>query len=755
MRCYPLPTTVLENTYSAVSLGADGRLLRIGLSARGTYRIPLRLEDISPELKAGVLAYEDQYFYRHPGVNPIAFLRSAIANVRHARVLMGGSTITMQVAKLMEPKPRTFRSKLFEIFRAFQLESVYSKDQLLALYLNLVPMGGNIEGVGAASYLYFGKPARGLSLSESALLIGLPRSPGHFRPDRHAVRAKEQRNRVLERMQGTLHFPPEILRAAEAAPIPERRFPNPYAYPHLIQRLARSQSTLPLDAFSQRLTINPRLQALAETRLRATLAALASAGVHNGAVIIVENKTQRVRAYVGSPDFMDQAHGGQINGAAIRRSPGSLLKPFLYGLAIDQGRLTPRQLVYDIERNYDGYIPANFDRRFAGPVSAEEALVRSLNVPAVNLEFELGTNGLISLLRRAGFLERRPSELAPGLSAVLGAVPLTLEEMVRLYAAIANGGEMKDLVFFDQDSARTHGVRILSPESSFLVSEMLSKLERPDLPQSWEFTANRGKIAFKTGTSFGLRDAWSVGFNPRYTIGVWLGNVDAKGSSALVGIKAAAPLLVSLFNDVDRYQDGWFKPPPGVRTRAVCALSGEPLGPDCTGHATDFYIPGVSGTNRCSVHRRIAVRKKDGVEMCRFCMDGARSDYSERVVETWPPDVASFLRKRGDHRVFLPPHNPQCRALHENEGLKVRSPLPGGFYAVTDAVARGAQKIPLQVQSRQSNARVFWYVDDVLMGSGSPDEVLYVTPAPGRHRATVLDALGRHDSVDFRVQRSF
>ncbi len=749
LKVVPLPEEVLERDYSTLSLAPDGRLLRISLSPRDKYRIRLPLSQIDENLKKGFLLYEDRYFFYHPGVNAVALARSAAGNLRRRRVTMGGSTLTMQIAKLMEPKRRTWKAKIIEMFRAMQLEAAYSKDELFELYLNMIPMGGNIEGVGAASYLYYGKPAQHLSFGEIALLIGLPRSPNKYRPDVHPEAAHIQKAKIMNRIGPGLGISSEVIAKNVSAPLPRNRFPNPFHCPHLVIR-TRSLT----EGQIRRYTIAPSLQLHCEALLKKTMDGLRSERTYNGAVIVIDNKTMKVLAYVGSPDFNDALHGGQVNGAAILRSPGSLLKPFLYAAAMDQGVLTPRKVLFDVERNYDGYIPANFDRRFLGPVPAEEALARSLNVPAINLEFELGQGGLSALVRKSRLGDPRREPAKAGLSLVLGAYPFRLEELMRLYAALANEGRLRDLVFFEEDLVRPNkGFQLLSPEACFITAEMLSKLERPDLPQSWEFTSNRGKIAFKTGTSFGLRDAWTVGLNPDYTVGVWLGNVDSKGSSALVGIKAAAPLVVSIFNDLTRYEDHWFKKPERVGVREVCAVSGQPLGPFCSAKIQDYFIPGVSHHHPCAVHRRIMVRKKDGVEVCTHCMTGPRNAYTEKVAEVWMPDVATFLRQKGFSTITLPPHNPACKASRNELGLKIRSPMAGGYYAVTDALQGAAQKIPLMLQSQSGTERVYWFVDEVFIGQGSPDQTHYLQPTPGRHRLSVVDSRGQFDSLEFFVRR--
>ncbi len=747
---FPLPTGLLESDYSTLHLDTRGHLLRISLSPSGKYRLRLPLNRMADTLKRGFLLYEDRFFYYHQGVNPLSILRSLALNTKHAKVLMGGSTLTLQIAKMIEPKRRTLGAKLLETLRAWQLEGTYSKNQLLELYLNTVPMGGNIEGVGAAAYLYLGKPAAALSVAESALLIGLPKSPKLFRPDRHPQAARVQRGKVLRSMARDLRFTPRQLAEAEQAPIPEHRFSNPHECQHLLSRTHHESPRL-----IREYTLDPQLQAFCELRLRTASEKMRPWDIFNGAILVIDNHTMQVLAYVGSPDFNDQQHGGQINGANILRSPGSLLKPFLYARGLEAGLITPRRLVYDLERNYDGYQPANYERRFWGPLAAEDALAYSLNTPAVELEYELGTErGLAGFLRQTRLAGPRLAKNNPGLSIVLGAMPMSLEEMVQLYAIFSNQGRLRRLLFFqDELNQPNQGSPMLSPEATFITGEMLARLFRPDLPQAWEFTANRGKIAYKTGTSFGLRDAWTIGFTPGYTVGVWLGNVDAKGSTALVGSKVAAPLMAEIMNELTRYKDAWFRQPATVRQRPVCALSGEPMSPACTSSLQDWFIPGISSMKPCPIHQRLTFDKKTGLEVCKACMTQPREAYLEKTVEIWPPEAAAYLRQQGKTAGISMQHNPECPALVSTGGLKIKSPLPNSRFALTQALASRHQKIPLSAQCQHPADNVFWYEDQRWLGQTKPDETLYLEPKPGRHTISAVTARGQVDHVDIVVNR--
>ena len=755
LRILPLPVEKLRGDYSTAYLASDGSLLRLSVSKSGKYRLPLKLEDISPQVIQGFTAYEDRWFYWHYGVNPVALIRAVYLDLTHHKIVSGASTITMQVAKLLDRRPRTFWAKAIETFRAMQLEARYSKKQILEFYLNSVPMGGNIEGVGAASLLYFGKPAEKLSWGETALLISLPRSPAARRPDRYPERAKEGRDKVLTQILPIINPPKDQAEEAYHSMPPKGRFANPNPAPHLVARASqmkgRAQGIITL-------TVDPNLQGLAQRLLSGAVGVgvLKNRGVHNGAVIIVDNHTMRVLAYVGSPDFHDP-QGGQVNGANITRSPGSALKPFLYGLAIDHGLITPKSILYDIPRDYGGFQPVNYEGKHQGLVTAEDALAHSLNVPAVGLEASLesmGNDGLEFWIKAVGCVGRGRGQDEPGLSVVLGAYPMTMEEMVRLYAALANGGRMRELRFFENEPLGPEALKgkpLLSPEASYLVSEMLSKVERTDLPASWEFSPTRAKVAFKTGTSFGHRDAWCVGYTPDTTIGVWLGNADNSGSAALIGHDAAAPVVINLFNELTRSNDSWFKRPPGVRVRKICALSGQPAGDDCKDVIEDEFIPGVSGNETCPVHRRVWIKKKGGFEVCRYCMTGKPEEYTSRVFEVWPPDVTRFLRSHGQRFEPIPRHNPDCAYFYSRFNPHITSPQPEGKYEIQQGISLETQRISLSVQAGPDVDEVYWFLNGRLVHEGKPDKIFFLDPEQGKWEVSVVDSRGRADKVDILV----
>jgi penicillin-binding protein 1C len=502
-----------------------------------------------------------------------------------------------------------------------------------------------------------------------------------------------------------------------------------------------------------RSTLDPVYQDTAEKKLRSAVSRLKPLGVHNGAVIVVDNRTLGVLAYVGSVDLKDP-DGGQVNGCDILRSPGSTLKPFLYALSIEEGLVTPRQVLTDIPRDYGSFKPANYEGHFSGVVPAREALAQSLNLPAVDLESRLQSvnGGLRNWIRGLGFASERKEDLDTGLSMVLGGYPVTLEELVGLYAALANGGLWRPLRFLEeQEEAALVQKRILSPEACYLTAEMLSEVHRPDLPRSWEFSPNHSRVAFKTGTSFGSRDAWCVGFTPDYTIGVWLGNASAKGSPALIASETAAPVVLDLFNEWTRSKDHWFEPPRGLAHRKVCPVTGYPVGPYCPEGVDDIYLPGVSRKEICDVHRRIFVRKSDGREACYACMTGPSGLYQERTVEVWPPDVQWFLQKNKRKYDVIPEHVPGCPRYRPGPSPRIVSPSRGGRYEVKTDRPPGSQRLSLVAQAGADAGELYWFLGDKLIAKGRQDEPLFWEPRPGKWEVSVVDSGGRSDKVTLRV----
>jgi penicillin-binding protein 1C len=542
-----LPPLVVET--GAVVLDRDGRLLRAYTVADGRWRLPVTLAGVDPRYVALLTAYEDRRFATHPGVDAVALLRAALQSARAGRVVSGGSTLTMQVARLLEDSGTgRLAGKLRQIRVALALERQLAKPQILELYLHLAPFGGNIEGVRAASLSWFGKEPARLTAAEAALLVALPQSPEARRPDRHPDAAFRARDRVLTRAARAGALPQDEAAAARREPVPDGRRPYPALAPHLSDRMRQEHP----GAAEVRLTLDARLQAALES-----LAAEAVRGQGarlSAAILVADHRSGEVLVSVGSAGFTDAARGGFVDMTRAVRSPGSTLKPLVYGLAFDAGLAHPETLIEDRPVAFGTYAPQNFDRRFRGTVRVREALQASLNIPVVMLTEAIGPAQLVARMRRAGMAPRLAGQ--PGLAVALGGVGVTLEDLVTLYAGIAEGGVPVALHHLPAPAAGPRP-RLMSAEAAWQVADILAGVPPPP-------GARPGRLAYKTGTSYGHRDAWAIGFDGAHVVGVWLGRPDGTPVPGGFGADLAAPVLFQAFGRLSPDPVPLPPPPPAT-----------------------------------------------------------------------------------------------------------------------------------------------------------------------------------------------
>ena len=740
-------------------LGSDGGLLRAYLAADEKWRLRTPLHRISPRMVQAVLTHEDRRFRLHPSVDPIAVIRAAALNIGERRVVAGASTISMQLARLVEPGERSFRYKLFQAYRALQYESRYSKDDILEMYLSLAPFGGNIEGVGAASRFYFGKPPAELSVAEACLLAVIPESPAARHPFRHGEDAGRARNRLVDRLEERGIIGPAEADEARAEPLPAREHPMPFRAPHFADwALSRARGAERLAG-----TIDPLIQERAERITSSWVASLRPSGIGQGAVVIVDSESDELVAMIGSASFTDSAHAGEVNGAVAPRSPGSTLKPFVYALAFDRGLATPAGLVEDVPVHYGPYSPDNYDGFFRGVLTAEEALRSSRNVPAVVLAAELERTagpGLFDCLRQAGVRSIDRSREHYGLSLVLGGGDVTLLELAGLYAALARQGVWRPLRWRaeapaplprrDKEDKEGEGTRLFSAEAAWMTLSILVDVTRPELDAVWRSGKEEIPIPWKTGTSYGHRDAWAVGIAGRFVIAVWLGNFDGRGTPLLVGRDVAGPLLFALADILPHDHPGrWHLMPRRLRHRQVCAISGAPPGPFCTERVWTPYIPGVSPETPCSVHREIEIDRRSGFAVCSRCR--RERETVRQVVEWWPPGVAELLRRRGLPAVQVPPHNPACPVILGGGLPEIVSPREGMEYHMRPGLPREDQQIAFRANVPSGCRSVFWFLDGALVWRGPPGGTFFLSPEPGVHTVTVKDEGGRSVTIRFVV----
>jgi penicillin-binding protein 1C len=565
---FPLDLSRLSRQ-STLVVGVDGTVLRAFAAEDGAWRYPVAASKVDPKFRQFLTAYEDQRFGHHPGVDPLALLRAIGQAISAGRVVSGASTLTMQTARLLEPRPRTVTAKLVEMARAIQLQWHFKAEEILTDYMMLAPYGGNLEGIRAASLAYFGKEPVHLSDAEAALLVALPQSPEHQRPDRAVAAARAGRDKVLQRLMDAGIIDSARYQAALAEAVPLQRQAAPIDAPHLAQRLANAphdtviQTTI--DADLQR-----RLQVLVARHQRQLEPSAAIA------VLVVENAGRQVRAYIGSSDFFADQRFGQNDMVTAIRSPGSTLKPFIYGMAFDDLIVHPETVMQDVAQRFGDYSPQNFDNLFRGDVTAREALQTSRNMPAVALLDRLGPGRFKQRLQDVGVILKLPAKATePGLPIALGGVGISLEDLVTLYAGIADQGRVLPLqLTLGAPPGLTAGAvvqpdtaakRLVSPMAAYYLTRILDDTAPPPNWLAGSNRRNAAQIAYKTGTSFGFRDAWAIGYNARYTIGVWVGRPDGTFSPDRMGRDTAAPILFEAFDQVPVAPNALpADPPPGV-----------------------------------------------------------------------------------------------------------------------------------------------------------------------------------------------
>jgi len=741
---FPFPMASLEPPAATMVLARNGEPLRLFLASDAAWRFPTELSAVSPILPRILIAAEDRHFRRHPGVNPLSLVRAALSNVRAGHVVSGGSTITMQLARLAHPRSRTFGAKIAEAFRALQLERRLSKDVILERYCNMAPYGGNIVGVGAASFFYFDKTPDRLSLAEAALLAVLPRSPLRLDPIRHPQAARAARNRLLAALARRRVIGLVAAREAMAAPMPQKLTRPPFVAPHFCE-MAREQAGAGPRLVT---TLDPAAQQAVVNILRGRTSWLHAQGIGSVAAVVLDPAGRDVLAMVGGTEYFGDARFGQINGTAIRRSPGSALKPFLYALALDQGIVFPQSLLLDIPTGFAGYAPKNYDGQFRGRVTTEQALVTSLNVPAVRLLDRVGTATFLDVLRRGGLSSLDKPAAHYGLSLVLGGGEVTLLSLVNLYADLASFGEHRSPRFLP--GPPEPGTRLFSREACAMVTQMLTKLERPDLPTSWERALAVPAVAWKTGTSYGHRDAWAVGYSADHVIGVWVGNMDGEPVKGISGAVHAGPILFELFRALEEHGSRLVMP-PGLNIAAVevCAESRQLPGPHCPHRMLVEIIPGRTRLGPCPLHQQVLVDARTGLRLEGDCL--LTHPAKAAVVTQYPAELVSWWRAAGIPFEVPPQLAPGCGSPG-GERLHIVSPSPATPYRLRRDAPAAFQQILLTADVPAASRRLTWYVDGKLTAQGEPGKRLFWQPTPGSHRLVVADDRGRSDAVTVVVE---
>lgn len=728
----PRPELYPQNLdFSRVLEDKDGRLVHLALASDGRYRLRTPLSEISAPMIHATLAMEDRHYRLHPGVNPLSMLR-ALGGALTGASQGGGSTITMQYARLRwHLKTTSVLGKAGQMLRALQLERHYSKDQILEAYFNLAPYGGNVEGVGTASLLWYGKPSREISVREAVALSVLPQSPTRRRPVSGRINTAHMAaaQRLWERVK-TRSDPLDQSFALK----PEGSVPR--ELPHLARRLFLEHP----GELRVRSSIDMTFQRVLEQTLQKFIAERRSVGITNGSAMLVHAPSRKVLAYVGSAGFLNDKIQGQVDGVTALRSPGSALKPFVYALALQQGLIHPRSLVKDGRLSYSDYNPENFDREFIGPIPAQEALFRSRNIPAIALAEKLDAPGFYGFLQAAGANLPKPADFY-GLSLPLGGAEVSVERLASLYAMLASDGISRPLTLIaaveGQSKIDDQTKPLLTPEARWLTCDMLHGPPEP-------------RLAWKTGTSHGFRDAWCAGIKGDYVLVVWLGNFDGRGNPALVARRTAQPLLSKMFERFPHPMHG--KPaPPGVKKVELCSVSGCLPTASCKHRTHGWFIPGVSPIKACDLHQEILLDPASGLRVARD--DGSRPLRRE-IWECWAPDLMELFNLAGLPRKPLPGwapgEGPVSVASGSAESPKIVSPVLQRTYTLR-ASDPSRQSIPLRAETASGVRQVFWFAGDRYLGAAAPVDPLLWRAGEGTWKLQVLDDHGRSSTCQVHV----
>ena len=736
---FPLPS---PKEYSVQIVSSDNTLLHAYLTPDDKWRIQSSIAEIPPQLIQTFLYKEDKYFFYHPGFNIAAISRAFFRNTIQGKKTSGASTITMQLARLMEPKKRTYWNKITEVFRALQLEFHYTKNEILELYLNYVPYGSNIEGVGSAAMVYFKKPLQRLSPAELAVLTIVPNRPISLRPGKSNAYVIKERNLWLHRYHKAKFISDEELNDALKENFTAQRNAMPQGIPQLALRLKKQYP----NATTLHSCIDKKVQSGCEEIAQQYINRLHNKGIFNASVIIINNNTQEVVTYIGSSDFKDELHQGQVDGIRAIRSPGSTLKPFVYARAFDKGLLTPHSIIADVPTDFDGYSPENFDLKFHGKVSVEQALSYSLNIPAVKALEYVGLEDFIKLLKQAQFntIAKKSSGLGPSL--ILGGCGVTLEELTKAYTAFVHEGNLLPHTFLkaEHDAEKT---RLFSAASTFMIHEILSSISRPDLPNHYQNTYRAPRIAWKTGTSYGRRDAWSIGYSKNYTVGVWVGNFDGTGIAELTGTDIATPLLFQLFNAIDyNASRNWFAQPKELSFRYVCPESGLPYGDLCEHQVMDYFIPNTSPSQKCEHLTYRFVSPDESCSYCEKCLP--LSGYKKKAYPNLSSELVAFYKK--EHLPFTetPEHNPACEYTLQGKAPEIISPIHKKEYLIEKL---SPSEIMLKSSCPSDVKKVHWYINNKYYKEARNGEAIFFTPEEGLVHLSCSDDKGNNTSITITV----
>jgi penicillin-binding protein 1C len=761
-----LPDPLFHTTYSTVLVDEDDRLLSARVAADEQWRFPMS-DSLPDKYVAALILAEDRHFLSHQGVYLPSLVKAFWDNIKSGKIRRGGSTITMQVIRLSQNNPpRTLPVKLAEILLAYRLELSFSKEDILRMYAAHAPFGSNVIGLEAASWRYFGKSSNMLSWAESATLAVLPNSPGLIYPGRNAGELLKKRNRLLRLLNCYGRISDEACELAMAEPLPVAPEPIPDLAPHLLTHLIKEGYRGKIC----RTTLQIKLQEMVTEIAARHHQQLAASSVHNLAVLVLDTRTGSTLAYVGNAPGAGMEHGEDVDIIPSRRSSGSILKPFLYAMMLDDGLILPNMLVQDIPVEIGNFRPLNYSKAYSGAIPARMALARSLNIPAVLMLRDYSTARFCDRMRKMGMstLEKPASHY--GLSVILGGAETRLWELCGFYGSMGrvlltysetDGRYRKedihppvlmrdDLVKQQESKPKT----LKSPEmfhagSVWLTFEAMKEVARPDEEANWFWFSSMPVIAWKTGTSFGNRDAWAVGVSPRYVVGVWVGNANGEGRPNLTGTSSAAPVLFDIFSRLPRSR--WFETPwDNLTPVEICRQSGHPAGPYCTEKDTVYVQDVILRMPVCPYHQVVHLDKEGKYRVNASCVSP-----SEMVHKSWfilPPLIEYYFKPQNPSYRSLPPLREDCRSeLPGRPVMEVVYPVDMGEIIIPVDISGKKEKVIFEVAHQEKNSTIFWYLDETFIGTTAIVHKLSLCPGPGWHTLTLTDQLGNMVKRRFKV----
>jgi len=756
----PIPEPLFRESYATVLESREGQLLGAKIAEDEQWRFP-PLSSLPPEYQGSLLQFEDRHFFTHPGINPVSLFRAFRQNIKARKIVSGGSTITMQVARMaMGNKPRTVWQKLNEIWLALRLEVRYSKEEILLLYANNAPFGGNVVGLSAASWRYYGRTPSDLSWAETANLVVLPNAPGLIFPGRNDETLIAKRNHLLEALRDKNVIDDMTFSLSIDEPVPDKPLPLPRLAPHLLDRAVK-------DGMAEteiQSTLDYQLQQTVFKIVNNYHEVLEFNQIHNAAAIVADIHTGEVRAYIGNVPKSGQIdHGNEVDIISSRRSPGSLLKPFLYAMSIDDGIQMPAGLLPDIPIFYQGFAPKNFDRQFRGAVQANLALRSSLNVPFVSLLKEYTYEKFYYNLKNCGItsLDMPPGHY--GLSIILGGGEVTLWEMTGLYASLERSlqtyialkgtkryysDDFRTLTYISKKSETPNAPvekSLISAGAIWHTLKALQELRRPDIESNWQQFSNNRAIAWKTGTSFGLKDAWAIGLNDNYVVGVWLGNADGEGRPELTGVTVAAPLMFRIFEVLDGAAT-FPMPMADMEMMRICRQSGMKASDICPDTELKPIAKSAVQTQNCQAHRYLYLD-----ESTKYIVNASCYPVQNMVKKPWfilPPSQAWYYRKYNIDYIDPPELKPECQSM--SDGM-LEMIYPTGFTKVYVPIEIDGKpgKVIFEAAHRSPNTTVYWYLDDEYLGETTNSHQMGLYPPAGNHTLHLVDDQGIEIAVKF------